>query len=58
MELFGKRLDIYQMTKFETCEKHQSIVGINLILPNSLPNDRISDWSKFKAFLEDKIKVL
>ena len=25
---------------------------------NSLPNDKILDWSKFKAFADDKIKVL
>ena len=25
---------------------------------NSLPNDKILDWSKFKALADDKIKVL
>ena len=25
---------------------------------NSLPNNKILDWSKFKAFADDKIKVL
>ena len=25
---------------------------------NSIPNDKILDWFKFKAFAEDKIKVL
>ena len=25
---------------------------------NSLPNDKILDWSKLKAFADDKIKVL
>ena len=26
--------------------------------PNSLPNDNILDWSKLKAFADNKIKVL
>ena len=30
---------------------------LSLIL-NSLPNDRILDWSKLKAFTDNKIKVL
>ena len=25
---------------------------------NSLPNDKVLDWSKLKAFADDKIKVL
>ena len=25
---------------------------------NSLPNDKILDWSKFKAFVDDKINVI
>ena len=26
--------------------------------PNSLPNDKILDWSKLKIFADDKIKVI
>ena len=29
-----------------------------LILLNSLPNGKILDWSKFKAFADDKIEVM
>ena len=25
---------------------------------NSLPNDKISDWSKLKAFVDDKLDIL
>ena len=30
----------------------------NIIVPiNTLPNDKILDWSKLKAFADDKINV-
>ena len=32
-------------------------VTVTFKLFNSLPNDKILDWSKLKAFADDKIKV-
>ena len=28
------------------------------MLVNSLPNDNLSDWTKFKAFADDKLNVV
>ena len=30
----------------------------NVLFHNSLPNDKILDWSKLKVFADNKIKVL
>ena len=41
------------------CEKRRNCFSHNVFYPafNSLPNDKIFDWSKFKAFPDDKINV-
>ena len=45
---------------FFTHNVFYSIKGRNNYLSsiNSLPNDKISDWSKLKAFADNKIKIL
>ena len=41
--LFGKGLKIYPV--------------LTILRVNSLPNDKVLDWSKLKAFADDKINV-
>ena len=50
--MFGKGL------KLDFCNKPLESISYHLSIPkllNSLPNDKILDWSKFKAFADDKI---
>ena len=44
------------LKKFETGSLIADI-GMLISLLNCIPNDRILDWSKFKAFSDDKINV-
>ena len=42
-------------TVFSTLSKKEIIIGATF---NSLPNDKILDWFKLKAFADDKINVI
>ena len=52
--------DPVYVTKLKPVADNNSDVAHNMVdrLINSLPNDNILDWSKLKAFAEDKTKVL
>ena len=48
------------MHSIRTCLKIYCLFKIKLIMRdriNSIPNDNILDWSKLKAFADDKITV-
>ena len=51
---------LYSLLKYEH-DMHEENFVCNPLLDNlkfnSLPNDKISDWSKFKAYADDKINV-
>ena len=40
-----------------TFEAHFEIISGNIFIHNPLPNDKILDWSKSKAFADNKINV-
>ena len=50
--LFGKGSTFQQTSKV-----NPSPAEFRLLMINSLPNDEILDWSKLKAFADDKLNV-
>ena len=45
-----------RVKQFRTAESFDDVIYV-LCLPNSLPNNKFLDWSKLKAFADDKINV-
>ena len=43
--------------KAVTFYRKKMMMSVSYSTVNSLPNDKILDWSKFKAFADEKINV-